>query len=52
MNELKEESLFKKVITGRCEASIDVIYAWLLDKRCENLKLNMHFYSMILFLLE
>ena len=44
-------SLFRKVMTGRCEASIDLICDWLLDKRRENLKLNMHFYLMIMIII-
>ena len=39
--------IFKEVMTGRCEASIDLICDWLLDERRENLKSNMHFYLMI-----
>ena len=37
----------KKVMSGRSEASIDLICDWLLDKRHENLKLNMHLYWII-----
>ena len=43
--------LFKEVMTKRCEASIDLICDWLVDERRENLKLNMHFYLMIMIII-
>ena len=38
----------QKEMTERCETSIDLICDWLLNKKRENFKLNMHFYFTII----